>query len=311
MAVNHDVAALLAATAALGAPPIHACTPEQARSGFRARSVGTRPADAVVPVGSVTDRTVPGGDSDLGARVYRPGGSGTFPTVVFFHGGGFVFGDLDTHDNMARTLCRTAHCVVVSVDYRLSPEHPFPAAIEDAVAATTWIAAHLAEFGDDGTVSVAGDSAGGNLAAQVAQHLRDVVSAQLLIYPAVDPTGSYPSQIENAEGYLLEAATLDWFASHYLPAEDSRSDPRISLLGGSLAGLAPAVIVTAEHDPLRDEGAAYAEALREAGVPVDYLCAEGLIHGFFDLGHAVPSARSRVDEVCALFATAIRSASSI
>src|SRR5215472_7086909 len=155
----------------LGAPPIHEGTPEAGRAAYRQLTVGTRAPERVVPVATAEDRTVPGAEGPLRARVYRPQGTGPFPVIAFFHGGGWVIGDLDTHDNMARHICRGASAVVVSADYRLAPEHPFPAAAEDAVAVARWIASHQGELGGDGRLAVAGDSAGGNLAAVVAQQL--------------------------------------------------------------------------------------------------------------------------------------------
>jgi acetyl esterase len=237
--------------------------------------------------------------------VYRPEGEGPFPTVVFFHGGGWVIGDLETHDNQARSVARHGRAVVVSVDYRLAPEHPFPAAVDDAVAAARWAAAHLAELGGDDRLAVAGDSAGGNLAAVVAQQLHadgTPVTAQFLIYPAVDSAGEYPSRVENAKGYFLEQPTMDWFYGHYAGGVDDPADPRLSpLRAADLSGLAPALVVTAEFDPLRDEGEAYAEALRAAGVPVRQQRYDGLIHGFFDMGPISAAAQAAIDESCARF----------
>ncbi|MBO0775068.1 MAG: alpha/beta hydrolase, partial [Actinobacteria bacterium] len=202
----------------LDAPPMHAGTPETARTGFRQLTVGTRTPEQAVPVGSVEDRDIAGADGPLPARVYRPEGAGPFPIVAFFHGGGWVIGDLDTHDNLARHICRAASAIVVSVDYRLAPEHRFPAAAEDAVAVTRWLAGHSGEFGGDGRLAVAGDSAGGNLSAVAAQQLtRDgtPLAGQFLIYPAVDVAGSYPSRVENAEGYFLDQPMMEWFLGHY------------------------------------------------------------------------------------------------
>jgi acetyl esterase len=236
--------------------------------------------------------------------VYRPEGEGPFPTVVFFHGGGWVIGDLDTHDNMARNVCRGARAVVIAVDYRLAPEHPFPAAAEDCVAAARWVAAHTAELGGDDRLAVAGDSAGGNLAAVAAQALHadgTPLVAQFLIYPAVDAEGEYPSRVENAKGYFLEQPTMDWFYGHYAGAWDDAKDPRLSPLHADLSGLPPAVIVTAEFDPLRDEGEAYGAALEKAGVSADVRRYDGMIHGFFDMGTISPAAQAAVDASCARF----------
>jgi acetyl esterase len=255
-------------------------------------------------VAATEDITVPGDEGDLRARVYRPEGQGPFPTVVFFHGGGWVIGDLETHDNMARHICRDGEAVVVSVDYRLAPEHPFPAAAHDALASARWIAANSDRFGGDDRLGLAGDSAGGNLAAVVAQTLHaegTPVTAQLLIYPAVDAEGEYPSRVENARGYFLEQPTMDWFYGHYAGAWEDAKDPRLAPLHADLTGQPPAVIVTAEFDPLRDEGEAYGEALRAAGVRVDVTRYDGLIHGFFDMGGLSPAARSAIEETCGKF----------
>ena len=304
MPVDPHIAALLSALADVGLPPMYEGTAEAARLQYLALST-TRSPDDVVPVAATEDRTVPGAEGDLRARVYRPEGEGPFPTVAFFHGGGWVIGDLETHDAMVRSICRSSRAVVVAVDYRLAPEHPFPAAADDAVAAARWIAAHLDEFGGDDRLAVAGDSAGGNLAAVVAQTLTaegTPVAAQFLIYPAVDALGDYPSRTENARGYFLEQPTMDWFYGHYAGAWDDAKDPRLSpLRAADLSGLPPAVVVTAEYDPLRDEGEAYGEALRTAGVPAVVRRYDGMIHGFFAMGALSPAARAAVDESCTRF----------
>ena len=306
MPLDPQIAALLDFLAASGAPPMHEGTPEQAREMFRALAVGGRPPASVVPVASVEDVTLPGATGPLPARVYRPEASGPRPTVVLFHGGGWVIGDLDTHDSMARSLCRDCEAVVVSVDYRLAPEAPFPAAVEDAVAATRWAGSELASLGGSEVLAVAGDSAGGNLAAVVAQQLRDEggpeLAALLLVYPATDVTGDYPSREENAEGYFLDLATMVWFMGHYAGDPMHHTDPRLSPLRGKLEGLPPTVVVTAEFDPLRDEGEAYAAALADAGVEVEVRRFDGMIHGFFDMGPHSSSAQAAIDETCALFA---------
>ncbi|MGY1755193.1 alpha/beta hydrolase [Blastococcus sp. SYSU D01042] len=304
MPVDPHLAALLAMAQEAGLPPIYEGTPEAGRAQYLAMNA-TRP-ETQVPVGSIEDITVPGGQGDLPARVYRPEGEGPFPTVAFFHGGGWVIGDLETHDTMARSICRGADAVVVAVDYRLAPEHPFPAAADDAIASARWIAAHLDRFGGDDRLAVAGDSAGGNLSAVVAQTLHaegTPLTAQLLIYPAVDAAGEYPSRVENARGYFLEQPTMDWFYGHYAGAWEDAKDPRLSPLHSDLTGQPPAVVVTAEFDPLRDEGEAYAEALRSAGVPVEVKRYDGMIHGFFAMGAVSPAAQQAVDESCARFRT--------
>jgi acetyl esterase len=303
--VDPHTAALLGMLEQSGMPPMYEGTPDAGRAQYLALTAGARTPEQVVPVGSTEDLTVPGAEGDLRARVYRPEGEGPFPTVAFFHGGGWVIGDLDTHDNMARHVCRGGRAVVVAVDYRLAPEHPFPAAADDAVASARWIAAHLDRFGGDDRMAVAGDSAGGNLAAVVAQVLTAEgtrLSGQFLIYPAVDAMGEYPSRVENARGYFLEQPTMDWFYGHYAGAFDDAKDPRLSPLhAADLSGLPPAVIVTAEYDPLRDEGEAYGEALRAAGGEATVTRYAGLIHGFFDMGTASPAAQAAIDESSARF----------
>jgi acetyl esterase len=298
--VDPNIANLLNLVAAAGRPPISQSGAAEGRAGFRTLMVDLRDPATLTPVRSVTDTTVGG---SVPARVYRPDVDGAVPTIVFFHGGGFVIGDLDTHEGVCRLLCHDVGAVVVSVDYRLAPEHRFPAAVEDADAATRWVIGHLDEFGADrDRVAVAGDSAGGNLATVVAQTLLAdgiELAAQLLVYPAVDfLEDDYPSRTENAEGYFLTLDDMHWFAEQYtgLRASDPRdrefaSDPRLSPLHApSLAGLPPAIVVTAEFDPLRDEGEAYAAALQKAGVQVEQRRFPGLIHGFYGMELFSPAA---------------------
>lgn len=302
--LDPEIAALLSFLAASGTPPMSEGTAEQARQGFRTLTVDLRDPAGVPAVASVVDTTVPGGAGDRPARVYRPH-EGPLPTVLLLHGGGWVIGDLDTHDVMARSIATLCDCVVVSVDYRLAPEHPFPAAVDDALAAARWVAAHLDELGGDNRLGVAGDSAGGNLATVVAQALRDdgtSLAAQLLVYPGTDFVDELPSRVENAEGYFLDQATMRWFAAQYLgPEPPDLADPRLSPLRGRLDGLAPAVVAVAQFDPLRDEGTAYAEALRRAGVRVELASFDGLIHGFVDMGRYSAAAQAAVEETCRLF----------
>ncbi len=282
-------------------PPMSGQTPDEARASFRALAVGFRKPEDIVPVDSVEDTVVAGAEGDLAARVYRPSGQGPFPTVALFHGGGFVIGDLDTHDNLARALCRGVGAVVVSVDYRLAPENPFPAGVDDCIAATRALLGRLDTLGGDGRLAVAGDSAGGNLSAVVTQHVPGL-TAQLLIYPATDGPGDYPSRAENSTGYFLDDDAMLWFSEHYAPGNDY-TDPRLSpLRASSLEGLPPAVVVTAEYDPLRDEGEAYAAALEKAGVPVVVRRYDGMIHGFMDMGTFSPAAKAALDDVVGLFA---------
>jgi acetyl esterase len=288
-------------------------TPQSARDALRALAA----ARAAVPppkVADVSDTTVKGADGPRPARVYR-NAKGKSPTVVFFHGGGWVAGDLETHDRQARLLAIETGSVVVSVDYRRPPETRFPGAFEDAFAAIKDVVARIAEFGGDiNRVGVAGDSAGGNLAAATAIACRDAgikLAAQLLVYPVTDVAGNFadatenarfPSRRENAEGYFLSRAVMEWFAGHYLDDKKHGTDWRVSpLRSTSLAGLAPAVVTTAWFDPLRDEGKAYADALAMAGVATRYHHGAGLIHGYFGLGEASETARKEAQAARADF----------
>ena len=303
MPLDPNIAGLLQFIEATGYPPMSEGTPQNARDGLVALMTAMSAAVPKAEVAAATDATVGG----VPARVYRPETTGEIPTVVFFHGGGFVIGDLETHDGICRLLCRDLSAVVVSVDYRLAPEHPFPAAVDDCYAALTAVAKEIDEYGGDATrLAVGGDSAGGNLAAVCAQqaHVDGIaIAAQLLVYPATDLLGeNYRSRIDNGEGYFLTYADMMWFAGHYLgiaatpeAAQDPElmaraADPRLSpLLAKSLEGLPPAVVATAEFDPLRDEGNAYAKALEAAGVRVEHREFPGLIHGFYGLESVSPA----------------------
>ncbi|MDX2166776.1 MAG: alpha/beta hydrolase [Deltaproteobacteria bacterium] len=261
---------------------------------------------APVEVASAVDRTIPGPQADIPVRVYTPQGTAPFPLLVYFHGGGWVLGSLETHDGICRALASGAGCVVVSVDYRLAPEHRYPAAADDCYAATQWAAARAAELGADARrVAIGGDSAGGNLTAVVAQMARDrggpALAFQLLIYPVTDATNlETASYRDNATGYLLTTADMHWFWDHYLGDGRPRAaEPYASpLKATSLAGLPPALVLTAEFDPLRDEGEAYARALEEAGVPARLTRYQGMIHGFFGMGALLDQANAAVKEAC-------------
>jgi len=251
---------------------------------------------------------------DILARIYRPAKMPA-ATLMYFHGGGWVAGDLYTHDRLARTLAIDLEAVVVSVHYRRPPEAPFPCAFEDCRAATQWAAKNIGLLGGDaGKLGVAGDSAGGNLAAAVALACRESgppLAAQLLIYPATDLVGryqsetenaSYPSRTTNAQGYFLTTEAMRFFASHYIPKAEAAFDFRASpLRAAKLDGLPAAAVCTAEFDPLRDEGEAYAKALKQAGVRVAYCCAPGMIHGYFGMGAASPAADEARRRVCSEF----------
>jgi acetyl esterase/lipase len=276
------------------APPLSSFPPAEARERFRRLSLLAAGAAEKRDVASVEDIEVPGGAGQLRARVYHPHGDGPHPTLAFFHGGGFTIGDLDTHDIQARLLCDGVGAVVVSTDYRLAPEDPYPAAAEDAIAATRWIAENF-----PGPLAVGGDSAGGNLAAVVAQRVPGI-AAQLLIYPATDLVSERPSHRENGEGYFLTIDDMEWFHHNYLPEEADGKDPMASpLYADDLSGLPPAVVATAEFDPLRDDGDAYAEALQQAGVKVIHRRFDGLVHGFFGLGPFSSMSRDAIAQICA------------
>jgi acetyl esterase/lipase len=299
MPLDPNIAGLLQFIEQAGYPPIAEGTPEQARAGLRALMVDYRDPSTLPAVGSSTPATL----GETSARVYRPAEVTTpVPTIVYFHGGGFVIGDLETHDGVCRLLCKDTGAVVVSVDYRLAPEHRYPAAVDDAYAALQLVAKDIDTYGGDpARLVVGGDSAGGNLAAVCAQLARADgidLAAQLLVYPAVDLLGEYQSRVDNATGYFLTFDDMRWFAEQYLGlaendprAAELARDPRLSpLLAESLADLPPAIVATAEFDPLRDEGNAYADALRAAGVPVRHRQFDSLIHGFYGMEIITPTA---------------------
>jgi acetyl esterase len=307
MPLDPNIANILSFLAASGAPAISAGTADQAREGFRAGTVGVRDPATLAQVRSVEDITIPGPAGPMSARVYRPTADGAVPTMAFFHGGGFVIGDLETHDDQARLICRDGEMVIVSLDYRLAPEHPFPAGFEDCLAATKWVADNIADLGGDADrIVVGGDSAGGNLSAAVAQAVRESgprLAAQFLIYPGVDfnPEADYPSRAENAEGYFLTVEDMLWFGAQYIPEGVDTSDPRLSpIKAADLSGVAPAIVGVAEFDPLRDEGLAYAKALADAGVDVTVRRYDGMIHGFFGFTAYSPAASAAVAEMIVL-----------
>ncbi len=316
MALDPALAGLLATLTQAGAPSLGAGTPEQGRTMMDQMTTmlaAAFPGGVRTPVGEVTDTAIPAPRGPLPVRVYRPeNATGPVPTTVMFHGGGFVIGNIASHDDQARLLCRGTGGVVVSVEYALAPETPYPAAPDDCEAATRHVLAHLADYGGDGNrVGVAGDSAGGNLAAVVAQRLRDEpgahpLAAQLLWYPAVDVSDDegelFPSRVENAEGYFLTSQDMRWFSAHYLSGGADPADPGLSPLRGRLDGLPPAVVATAEYDPLRDEGEAYAAALDKAGVRVVATRYDGLVHGFVGMGVLSPAAQAATDETITAYA---------
>jgi len=309
MALDPNMKTLLDQIEAIGAPPLHTMSVADARVSMDAMVTMMGEGE---PMGSVEDRLIDAGGNPLPVRIYRPEGlsEGAAPTLVFYHGGGFVLGGLVSHDRDCRALANRGQCQVIAVDYRLAPEHPFPAAVEDAVAALEFIVAHAGELGvDPGHLAVGGDSAGGNLAAVTALHARDAgipLKLQLLIYPAVAGSeGDYPSRIENATGYMLDQEAIAWFTGAYFPEgfpDDWRAAP---MHAASHDEVAPALIITAEFDPLRDEGEAYAAKLEAVGVPAKATRYDGLIHGFFGMGPIVPAANAAVDEAGAALRDAL------
>jgi len=287
--------------AASPGPELHELPVAQARAYFDQMQL-PRPE---VKIAAVENRTIPGPAAEIPVRIYRPDGRAPLPALVFFHGGGWVIGSLETHDASCRDLANGAGCVVVSVDYRLAPEHRYPAAAEDCFAATKWVAAHANELGvDPKRTAIGGDSAGGNLTAVVAQMARDrrgpALRFQLLIYPVTDADFTRASYRENAEGYLLSTKAMEWFWGHYVPEPSQRTEAYASpLQAKDLAGLPPAFVITAEYDPLRDEGEAYAKRLAQAGVPTECKRYDGAIHGFFSMGLLAQVARDAVDDAVA------------
>jgi acetyl esterase len=256
-----------------------------------------------VPVGEVTDLSVPGAVRDIAARHYRPENSEVGPLLMYFHGGGWVVGDLDTHDNVCRIICRGAGIHVLSVDYRLAPEHPAPAAIEDAYAAFRWAMDHGAELGTrPGMVAVGGDSAGGNLATVVARFSRDdgvPAALQLLLYPVTDQRGETLSRALFANGFFLSAHDMEWCGELYIGGSPlDVTDPRISpMLAEDLTKMPPAIVITAGFDPLRDEGEAYAQRMRESGVTVDSRRMSSLIHAFCNFAAAGGGSANAMTEI--------------
>ncbi|MGA8197264.1 MAG: alpha/beta hydrolase [Acetobacteraceae bacterium] len=286
-----------------GVPATNTLSVAEARAQYEARIALMAPP---TEVGAVTERIIPGPGGDLTLRIYRPDGQGPFPVLAFFHGSGFMLCSLNTHDGMCRNLCAGVGCIVVSVDYRLAPEHKFPAGLDDCVFATGWIAGHAAELEADGKrLAVGGDSAGGNLAAAAALRIRDEAGpslcGQLLIYPVTDyHSPGTPSYRENAEGYGLTRDTMVWFWNHYLSDPADAGHPYASpLRARDFSNLPPALVVTAEFDPLRDEGEQFAEKLRGAGTAAVTSRWPGMNHGFFFWVGLVDKAGDAMNESCA------------
>ena len=297
MTLNPQAKVLLDQMAAMGMPPIHEQEPEAVREANR-----LPPAVPGATMAHVEDRSIPGPGGEIPVRIYRPTEASDHSLLVWYHGGGWVIGDLDGADVTCRELAARSGSVVVSVDYRLAPEHRYPAAHEDCYAATVWAAGNAAELGADaGKLAVGGDSAGGNLAAVVSLRARDesgpAIRFQLLVYPVTDHNYETVSYNDNAEGYLLTRDGMEWFWNHYLGPDGDGSHPHASpLRADDLSGLPPAHVITAEYDPLRDEGEAYAERLRGAGVAVTQTRYAGQIHAFYGMHGVLDDATNAAQE---------------
>ncbi|WP_420133216.1 alpha/beta hydrolase [Rhodopseudomonas sp.] len=303
--LDPDAAAVYKAFQDAGRPAYEDLSADEARAYYLAARVVSNPEPR--ELASVQSIAIPGPAGDIPARSYTPKtlrqDNGLAPALVFFHGGGWVIGNLDTHDVVCRAIADEGQLIVISVDYRLAPEHKFPAAVDDAIAATRWIADNARKLGIDAEqICVGGDSAGGNLAAVVAIHARDhggpMLAGQVLIYPATDFAMSHPSHSEPETSVLLTHSVIRWFRDHYLggshDAEDWRASPaRVE----TLAGLPPAFVITAGADPLRDEGDEYARRLEDAGVPVKHRTYPGQFHGFFTMGKLLQQANVAVTEI--------------
>lgn len=300
MPLNPQVRALLDSMAASGVPPLHMLPIDGARQAmYNFIPLGGPPEE----VARVEDRQIPGTHGAIQVRIYTPEGSGPFPVLVFFHGGGFVIGDIATYDTMCRKLTNGAQCITVSVDYRRAPEEKFPAAVEDSYEATCWIAKNCATFnGDPKRIAVGGDSAGGNLSAVISLIARDrggpPLMYQVLIYPVTNMGGQTASREENADGYLLTKQDMAWFTNLYLSNEDEKFNPQVSpLLAPDLRGLPPALVITAEFDPLRDEGEMYARRLNDARVPVTATRYNGMIHLFLSMSGVLDQSKQAFAQI--------------
>ena len=297
MSLDPQARATLDAVAALGLPSFEQGTAEQARASLTERRKLT--AAPAAPVHAVEDRVADG----VPVRIYRPSARRPLPTLVYFHGGGWVLGSVDLYDTTVRDIANASGWMVVSVEYRMAPEHRFPAAVDDAYAATRWVAEHAGEIGaDPAHLAVGGDSAGGNLAAAVTLMARDRggpnLAYQVLIYPVTDHSFDTPSYKENAEGFGLTRSQMMWFSGQYLCSPADADDPLASpLRAASLRGLPPALVITAGYDPLRDEAERYGERLKEAGVAVQVERYPGMIHGFFGMTGSIDAAKTAIDGV--------------
>jgi acetyl esterase len=298
-----EIQAILDELNAAPGPPPHEIPVADARAAHSQQAA--RLCGPGEPVAEVRDLRVPSADGEVPVRTFRPESDGPLPVVAYLHGGGWMMGTLDSYDSLLRALANASGAIVAGVDYRLAPEHRYPAALDDSLAAIGWLADHAAELGGDGgRLAVAGDSAGGNLAAVAARRLREVVRFQALIYPVIEPEFGNGSYREFSDGHGLSSASMQRFWRLYLDGANP-ADPDASPLRADLAGLPPAYVLTAEKDVLRDEGEAYADALRAAGVPTELVRWPGTIHGFFRWLAVTPAARAAVDAVGARLRAAL------
>lgn len=290
MPLHAQTAAVLDAMRQLGAPPLHELTPEQGRTAYVAMRTVSK-----VQLHEIRDIDAGG----VKCRHYRTTGQTPAPLLIYYHGGGWVIGDLESHDDVCRKLASQARCDVIAVDYRLAPEHPAPAAVDDCIAATKWIFANAKSLGiDPARVAIGGDSAGGNLSAIVAMHSGEKPVFQLLVYPATDMRMGQQSHKDNAQGYLLTADSMKWFIGHYLQGDEKKKlDPMVSPILSSDADLKkspPTLVITAEFDPLRDEGEEYAAKLASLGVPTSTVRFHGQIHAFFGMSELLDDAAAAI-----------------
>mgnify|MGYP001772493194 CR=1 FL=1 len=292
MPLDPTVKKLLETTLVL---PLGKISIEEARNLFRQVASSAPKAE----VGRIEDIKIPGSETEIKARVYYPKNKGPYGVLVYFHGGGFVLGDIESYDPVCRAITNACNCVVVSVDYRLAPEHKFPAAVVDAFDATKWVYQNLDKFDGKMGIAVGGDSAGGNLAAVVAilaKENRIDLKKQILVYPVVGPDVVSRSVTEYGDGYFLKRSDMEWFASQYFRNPTDILDWRFSpILYPDLSGLAPALIITAEYDPLRDQGESYAARLSQAGVPVTNVRFNNVIHGFMSFFSIIPQGKDAIN----------------
>jgi len=290
MALHPQTAAVLDFMKQLGTPPLHEVTPAEGRANYLAMRV-----PSTVQLHEIRDFDAGG----VRCRLYRSTDDNAAPLLIYYHGGGWVIGDLESHDDICRKLARDAKCSVIAVDYRLAPEHPAPASHEDCIAATKWIFANATSLAvDPARIAIGGDSAGGNLSAVVSMHAGVMPVFQLLVYPATDMRMGQVSHRENAQGYLLTEDSMKWFIDHYLQGDDTkRNDPLYSPLlsdDATLKKSPPTLVITAEYDPLRDEGEEYAARLNSVGVPASVVRFRGQIHAFFGMSELLDDAAAAI-----------------